>query len=129
VQDEPDDKAGRPDAAPQAAGEMPCRRQYRRARVLWGATLAFDVSADEVACTVVDISAGGAKLMLTRQVLGNDPDLLTALMPGERVTLSVRASGTVPAAVVWQNDDRLGVRFLLDPESVRERFPGVVPPT
>ena len=81
----------------------------------------------EVTCTVVDISAGGAKLMMNTKLIGRDPDLLGMVTPGSRVTLSVRASGSVPAEVVWQDGDRAGLRFLIDPEDVRARFPGVVP--
>lgn len=103
------------------------RRQHRRSRVLWGATLTADGIDGELTCTVVDISAGGAKLMMNASMMGRDPDLLSMVTPGARVTLSVRASGSVPAEIVWQEDDRAGLRFLIDPEDVRARFPGVVP--
>lgn len=103
------------------------RRRYRRSRVLWGATMIADGFDGEVTCTVVDISAGGAKLMMNTKLIGRDPDLLGMVTPGSRVTLSVRASGSVPAEVVWQDGDRAGLRFLIDPEDVRARFPGVVP--
>jgi hypothetical protein len=103
------------------------RRAHRRSRVLWGATLMADGVDGEVACTVVDISAGGAKLMMNKQLMGRDPDLLSMVLPGARITLSVRASGSVPAEVVWQEGDRAGLRFLIDPDDVRARFPGVVP--
>jgi hypothetical protein len=103
------------------------RRRYRRSRVLWGATVTAEGIDDEVTCTVVDISAGGAKLMMNAKMMGRDPDLLSMVTPGCQVTLSVRASGTVPAEVVWQDGDRAGLRFLIDPEDVRARFPGVVP--
>lgn len=113
-----------------AAGEtvpMPDRRQHRRARVLWGATLNAEGLAGEMTCTVLDISAGGAKLMVNATVMGRDPDLLSMVSPETRVTLGVRASGVVPAEVVWQSGDRVGVRFLIAPEAVRAQFPGVVP--
>ena len=103
------------------------RRRYRRSRVLWGATISADGVDGEVTCTVVDISAGGAKLMMNTKLIGRDPDLVSILTPGAPVTLSVRASGSVPAEVVWQDGDRAGLRFLIDPEDVRARFPGVVP--
>jgi len=109
------------------------RRRHRRARVLWGATLTADgldgeMTCGEVTCTVVDISAGGAKLMMNAKMMGRDPDLLSLVTPGTHVTLSVRASGTVPAEVVWQDADRAGLRFLIEPVEVRARFPGVIPP-
>ncbi|WP_169816636.1 PilZ domain-containing protein [Rhodovibrio salinarum] len=118
------------DNEPKAGGTLSRqdRRAHRRSRVLWGATLMADGVDGEVTCTVVDISAGGAKLMLNEKLIGRDPDLLSVVTPGERVTLSVRASGSVPAEVVWQEGDRAGLRFLIDPADVRARFPGVVPP-
>ena len=114
---------------PNAAGSLSAqeRRRHRRSRVLWGAILTADGFDGEVTCTVVDISAGGAKLMINARIIGRDADLLSLVTPGEQVTLSVRASGSVPAEVVWQDGDRAGLRFLIDPEDVRARFPGVVP--
>jgi hypothetical protein len=103
------------------------RRRHRRSRVLWGATVTAEGVDGEVTCTVVDISAGGAKLMMNAKMIGRDPDLLGMLTPGCEVTLSVRASGTVPAEIVWQDGDRAGLRFLIEPDDVRARFPGVVP--
>jgi len=103
------------------------RRAHRRSRVLWGATVMSDDVDGELTCTVVDISAGGAKLMVNEKMIGRDPDILSIVTPGARISLSVRASGTVPAEVVWQDGNRAGLRFLLAPAEVRGRFPGVVP--
>ena len=114
-----------PKAGPTATAHD--RRRHRRARVLWGATLIADGVDEAVTCTVVDISAGGAKLMMNTKMMGRDPDLLSLMTPGAQVTLSVRASGTVPAEIVWQDADRAGLRFLIEPAEVRARFPGVVP--
>jgi hypothetical protein len=91
------------------------------------ATVTAEGVDGEVTCTVVDISAGGAKLMMNAKMIGRDPDLLGMLTPGCEVTLSVRASGSVPAQIVWQDGDRAGLRFLIEPDDVRARFPGVVP--
>jgi hypothetical protein len=120
VHDEQEPKAGGTASAEE-------RRRHRRSRVLWGATVTAEGVDGEVTCTIVDISAGGAKLMMNAKMIGRDPDLLGMLTPGCEVTLSVRASGTVPAEIVWQDGDRAGLRFLIDPADVRARFPGVVP--
>lgn len=114
---------------PKADGTLAARerRRHRRARVLWGATLTADELVGEMTCTVLDISAGGAKLMVNATMMGRDPDLLSMVRPGSRVTLGVRASGAVPAEIVWQDGDRAGLRFLIEPDAVRARFPGVVP--
>ena len=103
------------------------RRRHRRARVLWGGVLIAQDFAGEVACTVSDISAGGAKLLVPAWPEGTDADVLDNLDVGHRVLLSLRASGEVPGEVVWQKPGRLGVRFELDPDEVRSRFEGVVP--
>jgi hypothetical protein len=115
---------------PKAGGTLSAedRRRHRRSRVLWGATMTAEGIEGEVTCTVVDISAGGAKLMMNGKMMVRDPDLLSMVLPGSHVTLSVRASGSVPAEIVWQDGDRAGLRFLIDPDDVRARFPGVVAP-
>lgn len=103
------------------------RRRHRRARVLWGGVLIAQDFAGEIACTVSDISAGGAKLLVPAWPEGTDAEVLDNLDVGQRVVLSLRASGEVPGEIVWQKAGRLGVRFALEPDAVRARFDGVVP--
>lgn len=103
------------------------RRRHRRTRVLWGGVLLAQEFKGEIACTVADISAGGAKLLVPAWPEGSDADVIDNLEVGHRVLLSLRASGEVPGEVVWQKPGRLGVRFLLEPDEVRERFDAVVP--
>lgn len=103
------------------------RRRHRRTRVLWGGVLLAQDFKGEIACTVADISAGGAKLLVPAWPEGSDADVIDNLEVGHRVLLSLRASGEVPGEVVWQKPGRLGVRFLLEADEVRERFEAVVP--
>ncbi len=112
---------------PATEAEARERRRHRRARVLWGGVLIAQDFAGEVACTVSDISAGGAKLLVPAWPEGTDAEVLDNLDVGHRVVLSLRASGEVPGEIVWQKAGRLGVRFALEPDAVRARFDGVVP--
>lgn len=116
-----------PDADVRAERGVGERRRYRRARVLWGGVLRVDSPPGQVACTVSDISAGGAKLLVPARPQGGDAEVLDALERGDAVVLSLRDSGEVPGTVVWQQPGRVGVQFRLPAAEVRARFPGVVP--
>lgn len=115
------------DDATSASGQVRERRRHRRARVLWGGVLIVRDFPGEVACTVSDISAGGAKLLVPARPEGTDAEVLDNLDIGHRIVLSLRDSGEVPAKVVWQTPGRIGIRFEMEPDEVRERFTGVVP--
>jgi len=123
------DRAGLDDDLEHAVvgGRTKERRRHRRARVLWGGILSAQQFRGDVACTVSDISAGGAKLLVPAWPEGSDADVLDNLDVGHKVRLSLRASGEVLGEIVWQKPGRIGVRFLLQPDEVRQRFEGVVP--
>lgn len=72
----------------------------RRIGVLWCADATTE--EDQMLGTVLDISPGGAKLKVDREVLGQV----------ERFRLAVETLAPIDCVPVWQHDDRLGVRFL-----------------
>lgn len=83
--------------------------QSRRA-VLWGAELRH---ADDVrsSCDVLNISTGGAKLRLGKE-----------LAIGDFATIIIPECGEFPVAVAWQRGRELGLRFLEGSEIVVPRL-------
>jgi hypothetical protein len=78
-------------------------RRYPRFNYERPATLA--VGDGEVDCIVHDISAGGALIRVGRD-----------LKVGDTVTLALDGIGRLPAEVRHREDDRAGLRFILDPK-------------
>lgn len=84
-------------ALPQARTD---RRRHQRRRLLWSGKLrTWDGSILD--CTILDMSAGGAKVRLEQPVV-----------PGELVTLMSRRFGMRPARVAWMEDLIIGLQFL-----------------
>jgi hypothetical protein len=81
------------------------QRRHIRKHVLWTARL--ETGNGSLDCIILNISRSGAKLRLTA------PSLL--LQP---VKLIMESYGTLPAEIVWQNVDNVGIRFNADPEAV-----------
>jgi hypothetical protein len=88
------------DTRPQAADE----RQDRRRQLLWSGVL--QTARGPAQCTVVDISAGGARVCAAASV-----------EPGQAVTLVVTGLGMFRGAVVWSEAGNIGIEFANEPAS------------
>ncbi|MBZ6377637.1 hypothetical protein B5C34_03910 [Pacificimonas flava] len=86
-----DDKDDSPRRDDERAG--PRRRVLFRGELLTG--------SGPVACTVVDVSAGGARIRTD-----------TPLEPGAPVTLTVPGHPDFQGVIAWGNDGKAGVAFL-----------------
>jgi hypothetical protein len=75
------------------------KRRSQRFRVLKGATIAFE--GNDLACTVRNLSAGGAALDFASTL--NVPPSFTLVIESNRFTRRCRP--------VWANEKRLGVAF------------------
>ena len=94
-------------------------RKYRRASVLWPATLLCRNNSFE--CVIFNMSANGAKVMIKN-----------SLEDKARVTLSCTHFGALEGDIVWRSPSAIGIRFVLAPEHVAQAL-GVklplLPPT
>ncbi len=99
-----------------SAGEA-WQRRHPRSAVLWAAELETR-DGRRIDCAVLDLSAGGAKLMIDH-----------SLATGDQVTLSSRRFGARRARVAWVEPNRLGLQFLdlIEPESLSSKIAGVSP--
>ncbi|OFX09257.1 MAG: hypothetical protein A2516_11655 [Alphaproteobacteria bacterium RIFOXYD12_FULL_60_8] len=79
-------------------------RILERKRTLFEAFLAFD--GRSVPASVLDISAGGARLRIEGETTGF-PETLP-------VILNLGQFGKIPARIAWRQGDHLGMRFLAD---------------
>lgn len=91
-------------------------RRTVRKRVLWAATLKGEEGSCD--CVVVDLSLGGAKLLLSMTIT-----------EGQKVALTLGRFGTFNGEVVWRRADALGVRFLDDPERIAAMIGDCLPLT
>jgi hypothetical protein len=71
---------------------------HRRWKSRWSAVL--HGTHGRIACEVIDISAGGAQLIVGPALLGE-----------ETVSLVVPGFGSIDARVAWRRRDRLGIQF------------------
>ncbi len=90
------------------------RRRHPRVGALWMATV--HAVSDVHDCMVIDVSRGGAKLMLSQA------HPLTEIR-----ALVVGALGTFRARLVWQRGEFAGVQFLDPPEKIADAFGGMLP--
>ena len=74
------------------------RRQYERRSVHLPGRLTTGDRTDD--CVVFDISAGGAVVQSP-----------TAAAPAQSVRLKLTEKGEFSGTVVWQRDDRIGIKF------------------
>lgn len=81
------------------------QRRYIRKHVLWAARL--ETKAGAFNCVILNVSRNGAKLRLTAPSLSRQP-----------VKLVMESYGTLPAEVIWQQEDKMGLRFDADPDDV-----------
>lgn len=91
------------------------RRRHARVGVMLMATLR--AASGFLDCMVVNLSRGGAKIML------NGPETLE-----RAVSLVLESGSLLRAEVVWQRDQVAGLRFLDGPEAVATAFPFMLPP-
>jgi len=95
-----------PEAAASADAKPPNPEALRRyPRFNYERPAALVVGDGEVDCIVHDISAGGALIRVGRDV-----------KVGENVTLVLNGIGRLPAEVRHREEDRAGLRFVLDPK-------------
>ena len=99
-----------PAEAEKESGEDGHQRQFRRRSVLWPAKLR--VGNHEFTAQVWNVSLGGAKLRV---------DL--PIKEGTATAILIPAKGIeIPAEVVWQSGELLGVFFSFDAERVKDIF-------
>ena len=90
------------------------RRRHARVGVMLMASLRSTNGIFD--CMVLDISRGGAKLMLS------EPHALPS-----SVTLVLGGFGTFRAQRMWQHNEILGIQFADTPDAIVEAFQGLVP--
>jgi PilZ domain-containing protein len=90
------------------------RRRHARVGVMLMATLRSTNGIFD--CMVLDISRGGAKVMLS------EPHEIAPV-----VTLVLGGFGTFRAQRVWHRGEILGICFDDPPETIAAAFPGIVP--
>jgi hypothetical protein len=80
----------------------PDRRNHRRQPTTYRATAVFNNGSETVACSVIDMSANGARIKFATAV-----DLpVTFVLEIPRLGLSVRS------VVIWNEGDHYGVQFV-----------------
>ncbi len=89
-------------------------RQFKRAAVLWQATL--DCGDAPLDCQVFNVSAGGAKLRLHEPITHRS----VVKLQGQRF-------GALPARIIWQQDDWVGLSFMDQPAKVADAMSTVLP--
>lgn len=83
------------------------RRKHSRKSVLFKAKISFE--EQNINCEILDISAGGARTKVARQ-----------MKHGLHVTLNLDPFGEIPCEIAWQKGQTLGMKFQGDPEKVAE---------
>jgi hypothetical protein len=89
--------------------KMKERRRFERKRLLWAATV--EVRGQRFEGTIVDLSAGGARIKFD-----------AAVAAGDELTLVLKQLDELGAKVVWQREGEAGLQFLLAPEDVAARI-------
>ena len=90
------------------------RRRYERITVLWQATL--HLSDRSIDCLIVNISASGAMVQLSEQVVC-----------GDSVILRNPRFGSFSAETVWHEGKQLGLNFNEDVEEVARKLGEILP--
>jgi len=88
-------------------------RRHVRKRVLWSAKLETTVGSFD--CVILNISRSGAKLRISAPPL-----------PPHNVELMLESCGALHGEVVWQEADKLGLRFSGDPEEIARIIGGTL---
>ena len=90
------------------------RRRYERTTVLWQATL--HLPDRSVECLIVNISASGAMVQLSEQMVCGD----TVILRNPRI-------GSFSAETVWHNGKQVGLNFKEDVEEVARKLGEILP--
>jgi PilZ domain len=85
------------------------KRRFRRLPVLFSGTVHQDAASFD--CVIKDISAGGAQL-ITERPLARDRDFI----------LDIDRAGLFTSRMVWREENRIGMMFLHEPNSVAQRI-------
>jgi hypothetical protein len=85
------------------------KRRHRRMPVLFSGTVHQDSASFD--CIIKDISASGAQL-ITERPLARDRDFI----------LDIDRAGLFTSRLIWREDNRIGMMFLHEPNSVAERI-------
>jgi hypothetical protein len=80
------------------SGEQGERREHLRQKVLWWGQI--DVGTERYACSVSDLSPGGAKIRLPQDLATN-----------QRIKLAMPPFGEFEGEVCWVNDACIGIQF------------------
>lgn len=108
------DATTRSSADPGQAVNPAERRLHTRVGVMLMATLRSTHGIFD--CMVLDLSRGGAKVML------HEPHTI-----GGNVTLLLGGFGSFRAQPMWQRGEMIGIRFADPPETIASAFHGIVP--
>jgi hypothetical protein len=81
------------------------QRRHIRKHVLWTAKL--ETLEGAFTCIILNVSRSGAKLRVTAPSLSR-----------QSVKLVMESYGSLPGEIVWQNADKMGIRFSAEPEEV-----------
>ena len=85
------------------------KRRFRRMPVLFSGTVHQDSASFD--CVIKDISAGGAQL-ITERPLARDRDFI----------LDIDRAGLFTSRLVWREENRIGMMFLHEPQSIARRI-------
>jgi len=77
------------------------KREHTRKRVAFTSEMFFD--DEEVPCSIINISAGGAKLKFAEKRENEYP---------HTAVLNITPFGRFTVTVVWHSDEHLGVKFV-----------------
>jgi hypothetical protein len=80
------------------SGEQGERREHPRQKVLWWGQI--DIGTERYACSVSDLSPGGAKIRLPQDIPAN-----------QRVKLTMPPFGEFEGEVAWVTEAYIGIQF------------------
>jgi hypothetical protein len=93
------------------------RKHERRDVKLYGLLMVGDAAdAPSVACEIVNLSAGGAKIKLAEPV-GHPAVVVLEIAPG----------GKYPADVIWKSPPFVGLKFRPSPEAMAKVLDAIAP--
>ena len=95
----------RTDPIPDEEARAKEQRRHIRKHVLWAARL--ETRDGPFSCIILNVSRSGAKLRIVAPNLSRQP-----------VKLVMDSFGTLTAEIVWQHADKMGIRFVAEPEEV-----------
>jgi PilZ domain len=85
------------------------KRRFHRMPVLFSGTVHQDSASFD--CVIKDISAGGAQI-ITERPMSRERDFI----------LDIDRAGLFTSRMVWRDENRIGMMFLHEPESVAQRI-------